>query len=160
MSSGDYHHCDISTFKYFSVHTPLVVPKGLGRFLSKYLPNPITEAVSETITTVDGVSLQPWENASALMALRPWRGCPQLNFMLRHHGETFLFIFYEPDAASLATWQREAIDVVFVSLGGSPWKKLLRPQQLPAIAKAAAHLFSHARTIIPIGWGGFPISRT
>lgn len=43
ISQGGFAHLDLFSFKYFSTGLPVVVPKGLGRLVRKFLPNPVTE---------------------------------------------------------------------------------------------------------------------
>lgn len=43
VSHARYQHLDIFSFKYFPSNTSIIVPQGLGKFVRKFLPNPVTE---------------------------------------------------------------------------------------------------------------------
>lgn len=43
VSNACYDHLDVFSYKYFSTHTSLLAPKGVGQILQKFLPNPVTE---------------------------------------------------------------------------------------------------------------------
>ncbi len=43
VSHANRDHLDIFSYKYFKTHTPILTPKGLGKWVQKFLPNPITE---------------------------------------------------------------------------------------------------------------------
>ncbi len=43
ITHAQYDHLDLPSYKYFSLKTPLIMPLGLGAFVSKHLPNPIFE---------------------------------------------------------------------------------------------------------------------
>lgn len=43
VSQAHYDHLDIFSYKYFKSTVPIIVPKGLGKFLRKFLENAITE---------------------------------------------------------------------------------------------------------------------
>lgn len=43
VSHANYDHLDVFSYKYFPTRVPILVPKGLGKFVRKFLPNPVTE---------------------------------------------------------------------------------------------------------------------
>jgi L-ascorbate metabolism protein UlaG (beta-lactamase superfamily) len=43
VSQANPAHLDLFSFKYFKTNTPVVVPKGLGKLIRRFLPHPVTE---------------------------------------------------------------------------------------------------------------------
>lgn len=43
ITHANYDHLDVFSFKYFKTSTPILVPKGLGKWVRRFLPNPVTE---------------------------------------------------------------------------------------------------------------------
>jgi N-acyl-phosphatidylethanolamine-hydrolysing phospholipase D len=45
ISHAHYDHLDLHSFKYFHSKVPVIVPRGVGRFLGRYVRNPVIELV-------------------------------------------------------------------------------------------------------------------
>lgn len=43
VTNAHYDHLDIFSYKYFPLNVPIVVPLGLGKFVAKFLRNPVVE---------------------------------------------------------------------------------------------------------------------
>ncbi len=43
VTDADYDHLDLFSYKFFPSTLPIVAPQGLGKFIGKFLPNPVTE---------------------------------------------------------------------------------------------------------------------
>lgn len=43
ISHARYDHLDVFSYKFFKTTVPILVPKGLGSFVKRFLPNPVTE---------------------------------------------------------------------------------------------------------------------
>lgn len=43
VSNALYDHLDLFSYKYFKTTIPIIVPKGIGKFVRKFLPHPVTE---------------------------------------------------------------------------------------------------------------------
>lgn len=160
LGSGHFHHCDIPSFKFFSTHTSVLCPLGLGAFLSRHLPNPVIELHNKgdtpyrnlRIRAMAGKTTAKWLTAEWL---RPFRGSDQLNFLLDWQGKTLFFCFH-PTLEQASPLGKDPIDCLFLSLDEKPWQETLfgKTAPSPEILKIARE-FRQTQFVIPIGWGGF-----
>lgn len=154
VSCGDFHHCDLFSFKYFTSHLRVVVPTGLGGFMRNHLPNTVIELLDTPTGTP--FTLQASPALRSKNALRPIRGSIDSNYLLEWQGKRLLFLFHPPAIGSMEQWVQTPLDAVFLSLGESPWSLLLTSKhRLSETVKRTAAMLHDRTAIIPIGWGGF-----
>src|SRR5262245_8292596 len=81
ISNANYAHLDIFSFKFFKSTLPIIAPKGLGKFVSKFLPNPVIE-------------IHPWSH-------HLHQGIEIHAIPVQHHGFRWLPIHHRPSTAYL-----------------------------------------------------------
>lgn len=159
VSHGHYDHLDIFSYKYFSTHTPLVVPKGLGDFFKKFLPNPVTEIEkngSHHIGKVQVITVPVKHQGFRLSGLT-------------HRGTTgFIFksddlsVFFPGDSAYSEHFSEIAkahkIDIALLPIGAYEPRWLMKKRHMNPEEALQAFADLKARVMIPYHWGSFRLS--
>jgi len=160
VSHAHYDHLDIFSYKYFKTTLPVIVPKGLGKFFSKFLPNPVVELAP------GGKHLQQGVEIHALP--------------VRHHGSRWLPIRYRAATAYLLkspeacvyfcgdsaygphfqnAGEKFPIDAALLPIGGYHPRWWLKNQKMTPEEALQAFEDLRAKQMIPVNWGVFDFFR-
>jgi L-ascorbate metabolism protein UlaG (beta-lactamase superfamily) len=161
VSQGDRAHLDLFSFKFFKTNTPIVVPKGLGKLVRKFLPLPVTELEPSGTHPLRGVTL----HALPILKKSP-RGNPLL---FRNAATAYLLesaeatIYFAGDTGFgdhfAKTGRNFAIDLALLPMQtrNSPTSGP-RSSLTPAKAVRAAQDLK-AKQWIPIAWDAFSFGK-
>ncbi len=159
VTHAHYDHLDLLSYKYFSSHTPIVVPRGLGAFLTKHLKNPVIEISPWSAHQVGGTTLHtvPVKHQGFRLCGLTWRGTT--GYVLEKNGVT---IFFPGDTAYGDHFTKIAnlhkIDVALLPIGAYEPRWFMKHRHMnPPEALQALHDLK-ANVMIPYHWGAFPIS--
>ncbi len=156
ISNAHYDHLDIFSFKYFKSTIPVIVPKGLGKFVSRFLPNPVIEIPPWSHHVHQGVEIHALPVQHIGYRWIPIRNRPSAAYLLRSPEGNVYFTGatgygkHFKETASLYP-----IDVALLPIAGynPPWlhqKNNMNPEEA---IRAIEDL--KAKHLIPISWGSF-----
>jgi L-ascorbate metabolism protein UlaG (beta-lactamase superfamily) len=156
ISNAHYDHLDLFSFKFFKSTIPVIVPKGLEKFVGRFLPNAIIEIPPWSHHLHQGVEIHAIPIHHFGYRWFPVRHRPSTAYLLRSSEGSVYFT----GATGYGKHFKEAgnlypIDVALLPIAGynPPWlhkKNNMNPEEaLKAIEDLQAQHF------IPIGWGTF-----
>lgn len=159
ISHACYDHLDLFSYKFFSTHVPVLCPKGLGKFIGRFLPNPITEIPHGKHHELDGIKIHAVEIKKKGYRWVPWRNTGANGYVIESpeaqiyfagntaYGTHFKKVGerFNPEMALLPLATRAK---------DQKKKKSLNPGEF---LKAGEKL--HAKILIPIRWGVFQSSK-
>ncbi len=157
ISHAHYDHLDIPSFKYFSSQVPIVLPKGLGRLVGKFVKNRLIELpTGVTVEIQEGlrVTTFPVTHFSFRLSGLTWREC--CGYWIEMNGTK---IFFPGDTAYRSDFSNlKGPDVALLPIGPirPEWfmkKRHLTPEDALRVAEEI-----EAKMTIPIHWGTFRLS--
>ncbi len=159
VSNACYDHLDIFSYKYFSTHTSLLAPKGVGSILKKFLPNPVTEISKNGHHSIFGHQIHALPVKKSSFRLLPLRQRGACAFLIE---SPLGNIYFSGDTAYGDHFKEAAkkfdIDIALLPLETknnriSFTTKTLQPEEW---LNAAQDL--QAKHTLPIRWGTFNTS--
>jgi L-ascorbate metabolism protein UlaG (beta-lactamase superfamily) len=156
VSHAHYDHLDIFSYKYFKSTVPIICPKGLGKFIRKFLPNPLIEIPPHSHHVHHGVEIHtvPVHHHGARWL--PIRNRAATAFVLKSQNGT---VYYAGDSGPgnqfKETSQLFDIDVALLPIGGAKPVWLNKKQKLGPEEALQAFAELKAKHMIPICWGTF-----
>jgi L-ascorbate metabolism protein UlaG (beta-lactamase superfamily) len=157
ISHAHYDHLDLHSFKYFSSKTPIILPTGLGRLVSKSCRNPLIElspGAKHEIGPHLKVTAFPVTHFSFRLSGLTYRGCN--GYWIETEGEK---IFFPGDTAYRTDFRNfKNPDVALLPIGPCRPEWFMRRRHLtPEDALRIAEEIE-AKVTIPIHWGTFRLS--
>lgn len=156
VTHAHYDHLDIPSYKYFSLKTPILVPRRLTKLIHRYVTNPVTELAaweeyvcgSVTITAVPakhhGFRLFPGHHAGAIgYVISDGRWSVYLAGDTAY-GEHFA-----------AIGRRFRLDVACLPIGAYKPRWFMKSRHLNPGEALQALQDLGAKTMLPIHWGSF-----
>lgn len=154
ISHAHYDHLDIPSFKYFSSKTPVILPKGLGKLVARYVNNPLIELSPggrHEIRPGLKVTAFPVSHQSFRLSGLTYRNA--CGYLIDLNGTR---IFFPGDTAYRSDFKKLGkVDVALLPIGPTDPEWFMRSRHLnPA---DALKLFEEiqADLMIPIHWGTF-----
>jgi L-ascorbate metabolism protein UlaG (beta-lactamase superfamily) len=156
VSRSNYEHLDLFTYKYFKTLVPIIVPKGLGKFVGKFLPNPIVEIPRGGRHRHGEVTIHAVPTPDHGHRLFPFRYRASTAYLLQGPAGVVFFAGDGRYHVGLQDWgKRFAIDVALLPVE-LPRRKTKGPHKTLSPAGAIQTLIDlKARHLIPIRWGTF-----
>lgn len=160
LSHAHYDHLDVFSYKYFKTTTPIVVPKGVGDFVRKFLPNPLIELVpggKHLHGDVEIHALPVHHHGSRWI---PIRNRPALAYVLKATDACVYFCGdsgYGPDFRKAG--EAFSIDAALLPIGGYQPQWWLKKNKMTPGEALQAFLDLGAKKMIPIDWGVFDFLR-
>jgi len=160
VSNANYDHLDIFSYKFFKGTVPIVVPKGLGKLLQKFLPNPVTEIKK-------GGSHRYFETSIHSVAVnkRGYRWLPlrfgaSAAFVLEAPAGT---VYFAGDTGYGDVFkkvrQQYSIDVAILPIQAHPSHKTGPKSSLGPVQALQAFEELGAKTLIPTRWDAFKFGK-
>jgi len=160
LSHSHYDHLDVFSYKYFKTDTPIIVPKGVGNFVRKFLPNPLIELAP------GGKHLHGEVEIHALPAHHhggrwlPVRYRPALAYVLK---STESCVYFCGDSGYGPAFRKAgdafAIDAALLPIGGYHPRWWLKKIKMTPEEALQAFADLRAKKMIPINWGVFDFLR-
>ncbi len=160
VTHAHYDHLDLFSYKYFSSDIPIILPEGLGAFVSKFLKNPIIEIPAWGEHELEGVQIHavPVKHQGFRLCGLTWRATTGYIIGSKTHK-----IFFPGDTAYGDHFKQISnlhnIDTALLPIGAyePQWIMKSRHMNPPEALKAFADL--QAKTLIPYHFGAFKISQ-
>ncbi|MCC7345073.1 MAG: MBL fold metallo-hydrolase [Deltaproteobacteria bacterium] len=160
VSHAHYDHLDIFSYKYFKTTIPILVPKGLGGVVRKFLPNPVVEIPAGGKHQHQGVEIH------ALPVQH--RGCRWVP--IRHRAATAYLlkapegcVYFCGDSGYGPHFKKAGetfpIDVALLPIGGYHPRWWLKRQKMTPEEALQAFEDLQAKRMVPINWGVFDFWR-
>lgn len=156
VTHAHYDHLDLFSYKYFSVETPIICPRGLGRLINRFLPNPVIElkwGESHFLGKAEILALPTKHYGYRLSGLR-YTGC---NAYLVRGKENAVFhpggTGYGPHFKEIG--DQHAIDAAMLPIGGYRPRWMMRHNHMGPDEALLALADLKAKIMIPIHWGSF-----
>ncbi len=161
VTHAHYDHLDLFSYKYFSIHIPIVVPEGLGSFIKKHLRNPVIEIPKEGSVLVGGIKIHrvPVKHFGFRLFGLTWR--ETTGYLFEKNGKKVYFpgdTAYGDGEHFRKAAAKHAIDAALLPIGAyAPrWFMKSRHMNPPDALQAFSDL--KAKVMIPYHWGVFQIS--
>lgn len=159
VSHGHYDHLDIFSYKYFSTHTPIIAPEGLGAFFQKFLPNPVREIPPQGEFNLGKVQIftLPVKHQGFRLSGLSYRGTTGYLFKTQN-----LSVFYPGDTAYSEHFSEIAkqhkIDIALLPIGAYEPRWFMKKRHMNPEEALQAFADLKARIMIPYHWGAFRLS--
>ena len=160
ISHAHYDHLDIFSYKFFKTTLPIIVPKGLGSFVSKFLPNPVIEIPSDGKHLHQGVEIHALPVQHHGCRWLPLRYRAATAYLLKSAESCVYFCGdsgYGPHFAKAG--QAFPIDAALLPIGGYHPRWWLKRQKMTPEEALQAFEDLQAKQMIPINWGVFDFLR-
>ncbi len=160
VSHAHYDHLDLFSYKYFSLHTPVMVPLGLGKLLTKFLKNPIVEIPPWSQYAMGEMTIHavPVKHTGFRLSGLTWKNTT--GFILEKNG---IKIFFAGDTADGDHFRKIAelhkIDVALLPIGNYEPRWLMKHRHMNPEEAVQAFLDLKAEVMIPYHWGAFRLSQ-
>lgn len=156
ITHANYSHLDLFSFKYFSLKTPVIVPQGLGKFLQKFLRNPIIELPAWGEHSFEKLKIYsvPVKHHGCRWSGLRWRAAT--GYLLEKEGETVLFpgdTGYGEQFKEISNLHRVKVALLPIGHYHPRWLRK-RSQMNPAEALKAFNDLK-GEVMIPYHWGTF-----
>lgn len=160
VTHAHYDHLDLFSYKYFSLKTPIVVPMGLGKFMAKFLPNPIVEIPPWSEHHVGGLTIHsiPVKHRGFRLSGLTWRATT--GYVFEQENQKILFpgdTAYGEHFKKIATLHK--IDVALLPIGSYAPRWFMKHRHMNPSEAVDAFLDLKAGAMIPYHWGVFRISQ-
>lgn len=156
LSHLHYDHFDIPSYKYISCRTPIVMPRGLGRYVSGYLPNPRIELATWSHHRFGEVRVTCVPARHHGGRLSHLRYTATAGFLIQGGDTT---IFFAGDTGYLELFSEigslAPIDLALLPIGPVDPSWLFKPRHLDPADALQAFKALGAKQMIPIHWGTF-----
>jgi L-ascorbate metabolism protein UlaG (beta-lactamase superfamily) len=156
VSQAGFAHLDLFSFKFFKSTVPIVVPKGLGKLVRRFLPHPLTELESEGKHSLNGVELYALPIVKKGSRWSPLRFTAATAYLLESPEAT---VYFAGDTGFgdhfRQVGQKHSIDVALIpvqtrhSPTSGPKSSLTPAKAVRAAQDLGAKIF------IPIAWDAF-----
>lgn len=152
VSHAHYDHLDIPTYKYFSSKVPVILPKGLGALLSKFVKNPLVE-----LSPGRSHEIRPGFRVTAFPVSHPgFRGLLYRNsngYFIEANGTK---VFFPGDTAYRDDFKEfQGSDVTLLPIGPCRPEWFMRRRHLTPDDALQVMEELGARVMVPIHWGTF-----
>ncbi|HCU25322.1 MAG TPA: hypothetical protein DF383_09905 [Deltaproteobacteria bacterium] len=156
LSHAHYDHLDLFSFKLFKTTVPVIVPKGLGKFFAKFLPNPVIEIPVGQRHRHQDITIHALPLRHHGCRWLPWRRRAAAAYLLQGREGSIYFCGDSGFGEHFReTGERFPIDVALLPIGAYEPRWLLQRQKMtPEEALRAAEAL-RAKHMIPINWGVF-----
>ncbi len=156
VSHAHYDHLDIFSYKYFKTTLPIIVPEGLGKFVQKFLPNPVIEIPPWSHHLQGGVEIHAVPVKHHGFRWLPLRHRASTAYVLKSKEGTVYFAGDSgPGEHFVETASLYDIDVAVLPIGGYKPKWLEKKKKLNPATALEAFRQLRAKHMIPIHWGTF-----
>lgn len=156
ISHAHYDHLDLPSFKYFSSKIPMILPKGLGRLVSKFCRNPLIElshGASHEIQAGCRVTAFPVTHFSFRLSGLTYRGCN--GYLIETEGKK---IFFPGDTAYRSDFKNfKGVDLALLPIGPCQPEWFMRRRHLNPSDALKVMEDLEARVVVPIHWGAFKL---
>lgn len=156
ISHANYSHLDFFSFKYFSLKTPIIVPHGLGKFLQKFLRNPIIELPpwGEHLFGDLKINSVPVKHTGFRWSGLRWR--ESSGYLFTKSDQTIYF----PGDTAYSDHFREVsnlhnIDIALLPIGNSEPRWWMKNRKMNPKESLRAFKDLKAKLMIPYHWGTF-----
>ncbi|MBI2338783.1 MAG: MBL fold metallo-hydrolase [Deltaproteobacteria bacterium] len=159
VTHAHYDHLDIFSYKYFSQDKKIIVPKGIGGLVKRYIHNPIAELKEwETgdATSIKITAVPAKHYGFRLSGLR-YTKC--LGFVLEGSQHTVYLAgdtAYGPHFKEIG--DKFAIDIACLPIGSFRPARFMKKQHLNPEEALRAFEDLKAKKMIPIHWGSFRLA--
>lgn len=153
ISHAHYDHLDIPTFKYFSSNVPVILPRGLGRLLRRFVRNPLIEMdAGETREILPGLTVAafPVRHFGFRLSGLTYRGC--LGYWIASEGQT---VFFPGDTGYMDFRKFHKPDLALLPVGPCRPEWMMRSRHLNPEDVLQLTKDLDAKLMIPIHWGTF-----
>lgn len=156
VSHAHYDHLDLFSYKFFKISTPILCPKGLGKFIRKFLPNPVVEIPLGGHHLHRGIPiyLEPVHHHGFRWI--PLRYRPAGAFVLKFNAAT---VYFAGDTGPGPHFSQSAsrfdIDLALLPIGGSKPSWIHQKSKLNPETALQAFQQLRAKHLIPISYGVF-----
>jgi L-ascorbate metabolism protein UlaG (beta-lactamase superfamily) len=160
VTHAHYTHLDLFSYKFFPLSVPIVVPLGLGKFLAKFLRNPIVEIPPWGEHTVGGVKIHtvPVRHRGFRLSGFTWRATT--GYVFEKGGSK---VFFPGDTAYGDHFKKIAslheIDVALLPIGAYEPRWFMKHRHMNPSEAIDAFLDLKADIMIPYHWGVFRLSK-
>ncbi|GEM_PF-4890752 len=157
VSQAHYDHLDISSFKYFSAKIPVVVPSGIGKFVSKFIQNPLIEVkAGDTLEIQTGIRLTAFPVAHNGFRLSGLRYRESMGYWVDLQGKKIFFTSDTTYRDDFREFKNTDIALLPVEPCRPQW--FMRRWHMPCdeVIRLAQDL--NAKVTIPIHWHTSPSS--
>lgn len=156
VSHAHYDHLDLFSYKFFKVNVPLLCPKGLGKFIRKFLPNPVVEIPPWSHHRHQGVEIHLVPVKHHGFRWLPFRNRAAGAFVLKSAAGT---VYFAGDTGPGEHFKETAslfeIDLALLPIGGYHPAWMHKKSKLNPEKALEAFTQLRAKHLIPIGWGTF-----
>ena len=154
VSHAHYDHLNIHSYKYFSSKIPIVMPKGLGKLITRACKNPIIEMYpGETVKLMDDLQVTsfPVNHRGFRLSGFRYTGCN--GYLIESEGVKTFFPGDTGYRSDFADFQN--VDIALLPLGPCNPEKMMRPRHMnhEDVLKVTSEM--KPKITIPIHWGTF-----
>lgn len=151
ISQAHYDHLDISSFKYFSAKIPVVAPFGLGKFVSKFIQNPVIEVkTGDTLEIQTGIRVTGFAVNHRSFRLSGLGYRESMGYWIDLHGKK---IFFTGDTAYREDFKQfQNTDIALVPIEPCRPQWLMRPWLMTSDEIIRLLQDLNAKVTIPIHW--------
>jgi Predicted Zn-dependent hydrolases of the beta-lactamase fold len=156
VSHSHYDHLDLFSYKFFKTSVPILCPKGVGKFIRKFLPNPVVEIPLGGQHVHRGVPIHLAPVHHHGFRWLPIRYRPAGAFVLQFKEGT---VYFAGDTGPGAHFQKTSelfnIDVALLPIGGFPPAWLHKKSKMNPEMALQAFKDLKAKHLVPTSWGVF-----
>lgn len=159
ISNSSYDHLDLFSMKFFNTDTPIIVPKGLEKYVQKFFTNPITEILSGGSHHVLGTKIHALPVSIQRSRLLPFRYPYSTAYLLETPQGNIYFSSREKLGEHFKDiGKKYKIDLALLPYGGNT-QNAGSQGRLNAQEMIQASQDLEAAHLIPITWGTFSESQ-
>ena len=160
VTHAHYDHLDFFSYKYFDSQIPILVPKGLGKLIAKFLKNPVIEMEVDASHPLEGFTLHrvPVKHQGFRLSGLRYRGTT--GYVFERNGNKILFpgdTAYGDHFSKIA--EQHAIDVALLPIGAYAPRWMMKNRHMNPDEALKAFEDLKAKWMIPYHWGSFKISK-
>lgn len=160
VTHAHYDHLDLFSYKYFSLSTPIVAPLGLGKFIAKFLKNPIIEIAPWGEHRIGGVTVHAVSVRHFGFRLSGLTWHSTTGYVLEKDGKC---VFFPGDTAYGEHFKKIAhlhkLDVALLPIGAYEPRWFMKYRHMNPAEALEAFRDLGAQTMIPYHWGFFRLSQ-
>ncbi len=164
ISHAHYDHLDLNSFKYIKGTVPVFVPEGLGKYLSKFVRNPIVELKqwsSHKLPNGTEITATQAQHVGFRWTGFRYRTCN--SYVIATGGQRIFFAGdtgYGPHFKDIGQFfgMTNPIDIAILPIGGYSPRWFMKKRHMNPAEALEAFLDLKAKHMIPIHYGEFKLS--
>lgn len=164
ISQAKYDHLDLFSLKYFKTATPIIAPKGLGGYIRKFFPGPVTELKKNATHQQGSIKIHsvPIEKRGDRLIF--FRLMPSLGYVLESSNHKIYFAGDTGVSTGNTNYFKKVGKKFDLDVALLPIQPKLRRERGPFSSLSPSQALKAfedlgAKTMIPIRWDAFAMGK-